>query len=207
MRPKVLLLACLLVLICCASATAQQPEADNTDSHEPRFNEIVIISTPIIEGNQVDRYAGQATSVTEEQINDLNARDIGTALRKAPGVTISRYNQVGSFGGAEGGGVFIRGMGSSRPGGEFQFYLDGAPKNNPVFSHPLLDIVSIDPAQSITVYKSAQPWLFGDGFAAIDMQSKRMTEEGFTTKASAAYGSHNTFIQTLEHGGKSGGFD
>ena len=43
-------------------------------------------------------------------MDNLNAADLGTALRRTPGVNISRYNPIGSFGGAEGGGIFIRGM-------------------------------------------------------------------------------------------------
>ena len=68
------------------------------------------VTAPIIEGNVTDPYGGQKTLVSEEQIEDLNAQDLTSALRRTPGVTISRYNPVGSFGGGEGGAVFIRGI-------------------------------------------------------------------------------------------------
>ncbi|MDZ7581632.1 MAG: iron chelate uptake ABC transporter family permease subunit, partial [Deltaproteobacteria bacterium] len=67
----------------------------------------------------------EVVSVTISQINDLNAQDLGTALRRTPGVNISRYNPLGSFGGATGGAVFIRGFGSSRPGAEIKTLVDG----------------------------------------------------------------------------------
>lgn len=174
-------------------------------THE--LEEIVVVSTPIIEGNQVDRYGAGATVVTEDQISDLNAQDLGTALRRTPGVNISRYNPIGSFGGAEGGGVFIRGMGSSRPGSEIKTFIDGVPMYMSVWNHPLLDLLSIDPASSIEVYKSPQPQHFGNAFGVINIDPKRMRTEGVRTDLKAAGGSYSTFIETAEHGGKVGTFD
>jgi outer membrane receptor for monomeric catechols len=94
--------------------------ADDEESPVTRLEDIAVVASPIIEGNETDRYAGQKTTVTEVQMEDLNAQDLSTALRRSPGVNISRYNMVGSFGGATGGAVFIRGMGSSRPGAEIK---------------------------------------------------------------------------------------
>jgi iron complex outermembrane receptor protein len=113
--------------------------------------QILIVGSPIIEGNEVDSFSGQKTTVTEQQIDDLNAQDLSTALRRTPGVNITRYNPVGSFGGASGGAVFIRGMGSSRPGSEIKMMVDGIPMYMSVWNHPLLDLMSIDPARSIEV--------------------------------------------------------
>lgn len=45
----------------------------------------------------MDAFAAQKTLVTQEQMEDLNAQDLQTALRQTPGVTISRYNPVGSL--------------------------------------------------------------------------------------------------------------
>lgn len=166
-----------------------------------------VISSPIIEGNSVSRYGIESTVVTSKQLIDMNAQDITSALRRTPGVTIARFNPVGSFGGAQGGGIFIRGMGSSRPGGELTTLIDGVNISNPIWGHPILDIVPIDPASSINVYKAAQPNLFGNAFAAIDISPKRMIEEGYKTRMSGQYGKYNTFYQSFEHGGKQGPID
>ncbi|MCP6082478.1 Plug domain-containing protein, partial [Klebsiella pneumoniae] len=85
------------------------------------------------------------------------------------GVTVSRFNPVGAFGGAEGGAVYIRGMGASRPGSEIKTYIGGVPFYMPVWNHPLLDLLPIHGMQSITVYKGPQPQRFGNTFAAIDL--------------------------------------
>lgn len=171
------------------------------------FEEILVIANPIIEGNEVDSYGASSTTVTQEQMDDLNAVDLGTALRRTPGVTISRYNPIGSFGGAEGGGIFIRGMGSSRPGGEIKTLIDGVPMYMSVWNHPLLDLLSIDSADSLQVHKSPQPQLFGNAFAVININPKRKTTEGFQTDLKMAGGSFGTFVEKAEHGGKIGGID
>lgn len=177
-------------------------------SEQPiQLDEVVVVATPIIEGNSVDRYAASSTVVSEEQIDDLNAVDLGTALRRTPGVNISRYNPIGSFGGSEGGGIFIRGMGASRPGGEIKTFIDGVPMYMSVWNHPLLDLLSIDSADSLHVYKSAQPHVFGNAFAAVNIDTKRKRSEGFESTANLAGGSYGTFIEQVEHGGKSGPFD
>jgi iron complex outermembrane receptor protein len=176
-------------------------------AEDTRLNPVRVVGNPIIEGTVVSRYGTEATVVSQSQIEDMNAQDITSALRRTPGVTISRYNPVGSFGGGQGGGVFVRGSGSSRPGGELQIFYDGIPRINPIFSHPLLDIISIDPAASVQVYKSPQPQSFGNAHAAVDVQTKSKEEEGFITKLGAQYGSYRGFMQGAEHGGKTGPYD
>lgn len=197
-------LACAFLLL---QPTVSLAQAENQDANTARLDAVRVVSSPIIKGNTVSRYGFESTVVTEAQIHDLNAQDIASALRRTPGVTISRYNPVGSFGGGAGGGIFIRGAGSSRPGGELAMLYDGVPRMNPIWSHPLLDMISIDPAGSIDVYKAAQPQTFGNAHVAVDVKPKRMQEEGFKTKTGAQYGTYNTFAQTAEHGGKKGPAD
>ncbi|BBO89535.1 TonB-dependent receptor [Desulfosarcina ovata] len=185
------------------------PLANAQDEGEPvtRLEPIWVTARPIIEGNRRDDYGSVKTVITEEQLDDLNAQDIETALRQTPGVNMSRFNPVGSFGGAEGGGVFIRGMGSSRPGAEIKTLVDGAPMFMSVWNHPLLDLMSIDSARSIEVYKSPQPQHFGNAFGVVNIVPKRKTIEGYTTKAQVAFGSYDTLVAKAEHGGKISGWD
>ncbi|MQK16778.1 TonB-dependent receptor plug domain-containing protein, partial [Escherichia coli] len=62
-----------------------------------------VTDSSIIDQNYIDRFGSLTTVVDEKQIRDLNALDLSSALRRTPGVTVSRFNPVGSFGGAEGG--------------------------------------------------------------------------------------------------------
>ncbi|MEJ5365094.1 MAG: TonB-dependent receptor [Desulfosoma sp.] len=165
---------------------------------------VQVVASPIIEGNQGDAFATQKTVVSQEQMEDLNAQDLQTALRRTPGVTISRYNPVGSFGGATGGAVFIRGLGSSRPGAEIKTFVDGVPVYMSIWNHPLLDLLPIDPAQAVEVYKSPQPHLFGNAFAAVNLVPKSAPKEGYETRLEGAYGSYETVVGRGEHGGRFG---
>ncbi|NCC24929.1 MAG: TonB-dependent receptor [Deltaproteobacteria bacterium] len=188
------------------SAPCPAQESDDT-VNATVLEEMVVTAPPIIEGNIIDRYAAPRTIVTESQIKDLNAQDLATALRTTPGVTISRFDYLGSFGGGEGGGIFIRGMGSSRPGSEIKTFIDGVPMFMSVWNHPLLDLMAIDPAGSIEVYKSPQPQNFGNAYAAVNIVPKEKKTDGFVTKTQLAGGSYSTLITTLENGGKVDRFD
>jgi outer membrane receptor protein involved in Fe transport len=170
--------------------------------------EVVVVASPIIEGNQVSDSGSQVTVVNKKQIENLNAQDLPSALRLTPGVFISRHNQIGAFGGGDGGSIFIRGMGSSRPGAEIQMLVDGIPKFVGVWTHPLMDIMSVDIAENVEIYKGAQPVLFGNmSMGAVNIITKRQKDEGFFSHLMTAGGSYNTFVETLEHGGKIKDFD
>jgi iron complex outermembrane receptor protein len=195
---------CSVFIMPCAVFAAQ---TNAEDEAAERLAPVRVVSSPIIDGNTVSRYGTESSTITRSQMDDLNAQDITSALRRTPGVTISCFNPVGSFGGSSGGGIFIRGSGSSRPGGELQMLYDGMPRYNPLFSHPLLDSISIDPAMSLTVYKSPKPQVYGNGHAAVDVQTRRWMEEGFFTKLTGQYVFCNTFAETAEHAGKKGAFD
>ena len=166
------------------------------------LEELRVVASPIIEGNLTDRYAGQKTQVSEEQIDKLNVQDLTAALRKTPGVNISRYNPIGAFGGGEGGAVFIRGMGSSRPGSEIKTYIDDIPMYMGIWNHPLMDLMPIDTARSVDVYKSPQPQNFGNAMAAVNMMPKVRTGQGALSKTEIAAGSFNTVIARGETGGR-----
>lgn len=167
----------------------------------------LVLASPIIEGDCATPWGGVVTTVSEDQIERLNAYDLATALRRTPGVTISRYNRVGSFGGGEGGAVFVRGMGSSRPGGEIVMMLDGVPVGNGLWSHPLLDLASIGPASRIDVYKGPHPTIYGNAFSAVNIVPKSWTEGRPNARLSLAFGSDATWHQGAEGGGACGLFD
>lgn len=183
------------------------PPASARDEEATALPAVRVVASPITEGNTVDRYAGQQAVVSREQMDDLAAHDLSSALRTAPGVNITRYNVVGAFGGGEGGAVFVRGLGSSRPGGEIQILIDGVPMYNGLWNHPLLDLAPIAPAGSVEVFKGPQPSVFGNAFSAIHITPRRQERPGFDTEISAAYGSFSTFMQSASHGGRIDRFD
>jgi outer membrane receptor for ferrienterochelin and colicin len=188
-----------------STAYAQEDEEDKKEV--TTLKPMVVTARPIIEGNQTDDYGSVKTIITEDQLEDLNAQDLETALRQTPGINISRFNPVGSFGGGEGGGIFMRGMGSSRPGAEIKSLVDGAPVFMSVWNHPLLDLLSIDSAHTIEMFESPQPQNFGNAFGVINIVPKRKRSEGYLTKGEVSTGSFDTHIAKAEHGGNTSGWD
>ncbi|MEW5803442.1 MAG: TonB-dependent receptor plug domain-containing protein [bacterium] len=188
---------------------APQPKEEAPQSEKVlRLDEVDVVASPVIKENQVTKYGSQVTVISTEQISDLNAQDLPSALRRTPSVVISRHNPVGSFGGGTGGTIFIRAQGSSRPGAEIQTLIDGIPKFSGVWTHPLMDVLSIDPVESLEVYKGAQPVLYGNmAFGAVNLVTKRKRIPGFTTNIQGAYGAYNTQVEVIEHGGRIDSFD
>ncbi len=196
-----------------SDTTAEREGADPADgtanAGEPLHIEIYKrVSRPVIDGNRVDRFGKQITGVSARQIEDLNAQDLPSALRRTPGVVISRHNPIGSFGGGAGGAVFIRGMGAERPGAGIQTLIDGVPVFVGVWTHPLMDLLSVDIVERMDVHKGAEPLRFGNmAFGAVNLIPKRQTEEGYSGRLRLAGGSYSTFVQTAEHGGRRGPLD
>ena len=130
-RPTLLAAAAFAMLA--GAAQAQTAESQRVE----------VLARPIVETQRVDPYGALVTDVGEAQVRELNAIDLSSALRRTPGVAVSRFNPVGSFGGDEGGAVYVRGMGASRPGSEIKTYVDGIPFYMGVWNHSLLDLLPI----------------------------------------------------------------
>jgi hypothetical protein len=112
-----------------------------------------------------------------------------------------------AFGGDQGGAIFIRGMGVSRPGSEIKTYIDGVPFYMGVWNHPLLDLLPVNGMRSITVYKSPQPQISGNNFASINLETKRATEDGIHGNARISAGSFGTVIEQADLTGRQGNLD
>ena len=85
---------------------------------------VIVTAKPDVAEIEIDKFSSVSAVITDDTIRDLHAADLASALRNTPGTQISRYNPVGSFGGDEGGSIFIRGMGLSRPGSEIKTYIE-----------------------------------------------------------------------------------
>ena len=169
--------------------------------------EHVRVVPPIVDATTFDTFAGTQTVVSASQVQSLNAVDLASALRRTPGVTISRFNPVGSFGGAEGGSVHVRGMGASRPGSEIRTYVDGVPFYMGLWNHPLLDLLPVNGIERITVLKGPQPQEYGDAFSAIVIDSARATGQGFAGSVRVAGGSFGTLVEQALASGRAGAWE
>jgi outer membrane cobalamin receptor len=190
---------------------AEEDRDDQTrqgeEQSKPVFK-VMVTAPPVLQTNEINRYSNRVSSIGESQIRDLNAHDLSTALRRLPGLVNSRYNLIGSYGGADGGAVFVRGHGSGRPGAEITTLTGGIPRFVGVWTHPLLDHMSVDATESISVYRSAQPVLLGNmAFAAVDLSPRRRQQPGFGGRFTSSLGQHNTMLQRLQAGFNRAGAD
>lgn len=192
----------LVRLLALAGSVSAQAHAETTT-----LPPVVVDAKPIIEEVRVDKFSSVSAITTEEQLRDQNALDLTSALRRTPGVQTSRFNPVGAFGGSDGGGIFIRGMGASRPGSEITPHIDGVPFYMGVWNHPLLDLLPVNGMHAITVHKSPQPHINGNNFASINLQTKRATEEGVHGDVRITAGSFHTFTEQVNLLGKHGKLD
>lgn len=165
---------------------------------ETKLPPVTVTGSPIIEGNRVDAFGALSTEVGEAQLRELNALDLSAALRRTPGVVVSRFNPVGAFGGDEGGAVYVRGLGASRPGSEIKTFVDGIPFYMGVWNHSLLDLLPVHGMQNVSVHKGPQPQLFGNTFAAIELRPSRATREGLGGNLRLSAGSFSTVVEQAD---------
>src|SRR5690606_22607883 len=166
--------------------------------------EAVTVHAPLVDATTVDSFGNTTTVVTGAQVRDLHALDLASALRRTPGVTISRFNPVGVFGGGDGGAVFVRGTGASRPGSELAASIDGVPVYMGIWGHPLLGLLPVSGIDRIVVHKGPQPQAVPDAFAAIDIETRRARTDGIAADARVSAGAFSTLAEqvglTVRHG-------
>ncbi len=170
------------------SLFAQTSIPENTRAVE--LDPVEVLGQSILEELRVRPTADKVAHVSRAQIEALHATDLADALRTVPGLTISRFNPVGSFGGGDGGAIYIRGHGNGRPGGQISLMQDGVARFTAIWTHPLLDIMSVDNVHRAEVMKSPQPVLHGNiAFGAINLIAKSATGEGTVNRLKLGAGS------------------
>ena len=168
---------------------------------------ITVTASPIAETERFAADGAEVVTVGADQLARLSAQDLPTALRSVPGVSISRYSPVGAYGGSQGGSVYVRGTGESRPGGSLAIFQDGAPAMGNFFSHPLMDLNPVDFCDRIEIVKSPRPRTTPNAFSAIEMTTWRQREDGWSGETDLAYGRFNTAIGSVKAGVKDGAVD
>lgn len=168
---------------------------------------LTVTAPPLVAAETLTAYGGSVSVVSREQMDNAGAGDLPSALRRISGVSISRFTLLGAFGGADGGAIYVRGRGTGRPGTDITIYQDGVPRKVGVWDHPLMDVMAIDHAERISVYKGPQPAVHAGGFGSVDIESRRRALPGFETEAEVTAGERRTLTERLHHGGRMEGLD
>lgn len=160
------------------------------------------VQTPAIP--QTTTYGTQHNVVDRQQIENQSAMDVNHALSMVPGVLTRSETMIG---GQTGHGIYVRGRGASHPSSEVSITFDGVPRMGSLYGQTLFDGVSLGSVESVEVFKSPQPSQFGSGYAAVNLQPRKMTQEGFAGDIALVGGSHQTFNEGLSTGYKKDSFD
>jgi outer membrane cobalamin receptor len=194
----------VLAALASSLALAAEPAKVSGTNGVSSLPTVIVTASPITQEESVSKDGAESVIVSRDQLALLNAQDIQTALRQVPGVTISRYSPIGSYGGGQGGSVYIRGLGTARPGGEVRMYTDGAPRESGMWGHPLMDSMPIDFAESISVQKSPHSARYSGTFGAVDVETRRRREQGCEGETDLVCGRYGTFIAAGSAGLKDG---
>jgi hypothetical protein len=85
------------------AADPTDQKADGEGDSRPAFEEhVTVVARPIVDATKIDDHANPVTAATADQIRDLNAQDVDNALRRVPGVVISRCDPIGNYGSGDG---------------------------------------------------------------------------------------------------------
>ena len=169
--------------------------------------QITVTASPIAREELFTVDGAEVCTVGADQTSRLTAQDLPTVLRSVPGVSVSRYSPIGAYGGAQGGSIYIRGTGESRPGSSLTVFQDGVPTVGSFFAHPLMDLNPIDFSETLEVVKSPRPRTVPNAFSAVEMTTWRQRDEGAAGEADVAYGRFSTLVGSLKAGVKEGPFD
>ncbi|MDX2110338.1 MAG: TonB-dependent receptor plug domain-containing protein [Verrucomicrobiota bacterium] len=199
---------CLLAVGVTGILYAEQFEEIEIVDPIVEMDTVTVNAGPIIDAVDIQDTGDKVSVIRRETLDKLNAGDLSAALRRVPGVTVSRYNPVGAYGGSEGGGVFIRGHGAGRPGAQISTMVDGIARFTGVWTHPLLDTLSMDAVKSVEIFKSPQPVNMGNmAFGGVNLISKRASGVGLHGAINASYGSYDTTALVAESGYIRGNFN
>jgi len=198
----------VIFLICSSNTLLAKETSAYYDSVKYKFNPVVVTATKV-QGAQKDLAA--SVSVIDESIiqNATTTSVLELVKDYVPGVFITEKNVMG-YGVAEGaaGGISIRGVGGSPVTGVLVL-RDGRPDIMGMMGHPIPDAYSLDGVERIEVVRGPASFLYGTNAmgGVINIVSKKMTEDGFTTRISMGMGSYSSKKLTGYHGGRIGALE
>lgn len=157
--------------------------------------------------------ANISSAVTIISAADIQQSNYATVVEVisefAPGVFTTQKSNLG-FGLARysAGGISIRGLGAS-PNTQNLVLIDGRPDFMGIFGHPLADAYPLDNVERIEVVRGPASAVYGTNAmgGVVNIITLQKQQDGFSTRLNAEYGSFNTQMFLLQHGGKRGAWD
>jgi outer membrane receptor protein involved in Fe transport len=195
----------VLLLILYSQAICVETKADSVLYH----GKPVIVTATKINGAEREIAAGVSV-IDEKQLRSaMSSSALDIVKDQVPGVFITERALMG-YGVAAGaaGGITIRGIGGSPVTGVLML-RDGRPDMMGIMGHSLPDAYSTYGLERIEVLRGPASFLYGTNAmgGVINLVSKKVREEGFTTGVTLGAGNFNTQKVNAQHGAKLGNLD
>lgn len=206
MKQRAFILVALCVLV--TNFVFADESGVYVDSVKYKFNPVVVTATKI-QGAQKD-LAASVSVIDEAAIQAAPTHSVLELVKDmVPGINITEKNLMG-YGVADGaaGGISIRGVGGSPVTGVL-ILRDGRPDIMGTMGHPIPDAYSLDGVERVEVIRGPASFLYGTNAmgGVINIVSKKMSQDGFTTRISGGLGSFNGKELSGYHGGKTGALE
>lgn len=185
-----------------------------TTGYKHDSSKTYILNPVIITGTKVEISRNDAplsiSVIPQDKIEMSGAFSVLSMLTtEVPGLFVTQRGNIGfGIGTGAAGTISIRGI-SGSPNTGVLMLIDGRPDFMGMFGHPLPDAYSLDNVQRVEVIRGPASYLYGTNAmgGVINIITKRMATDGFSTKLSASYGTFNTQQYKAQHGGKINSFN
>jgi outer membrane cobalamin receptor len=192
----------VLLISCCGSLMAQERDSLVLDL-EP----VVVTGTRF---EQQKKKVSAAISVISRETLDRSGEInvLPAIVHQVPGFFLNDRSMTGfGVGPGSGGNISIRGI-SGSPNNRVLVLIDGQPQYMGIFAHPIADAYSASDIERVEVQRGAASLLYGSNAmgGAINLITRKATEEGWQGAANVGVGSFGTFLGTANAAYKAGKF-
>jgi outer membrane cobalamin receptor len=190
-------------ILCIINIALGQEVPSDTLRHY-QMDQVVITGTrlPLEKG----RIPASITVVPEDIIDRENQTNVLSVLNaRVPGLFLNERGMVGfGVGPQSGGGISIRGLGSSGDPANTRtlVLVDGQPQFMGVFGHPIHDSYFSSNVERVEVIRGPASILYGSNAmgGVVNIITRQQRREGLALGARAAYGSFETFESDVSVG-------
>ncbi|HSI76315.1 MAG TPA: TonB-dependent receptor [Lunatimonas sp.] len=182
-------------------------KAQHRDSLVLELDQVVVTGTRFEQ--QKKKVSASISVISRETLDrsgEINVLPV--IVHQVPGFFLNDRSMTGfGVGPGSGGNISIRGI-SGSPNNRVLVLIDGQPQYMGIFAHPIADAYSASDIERVEVQRGAASLLYGSNAmgGAINLITRKATEEGWQGSANVGVGSFGTFLGTANAGYKEGKF-
>ncbi len=186
-----------MIAVAVALALAMGTSPDPPDSVAYWLDEIVVTATRT--ARPITKIPASVSVITAQEIGSSNARSFADLLEELPGVSVQR---TGEFGRCD---PIIRGLGDN--GKRLLVLVDGRPEKMSLFGCTVTHTLPLGQVDRVEVVRNALSYLYGsDAMGGVINVLSSKPAAPVELGVRSLYGTHDTQIYQLHHGGARSGF-